>query len=415
MSRLERRLHAAITLLLVAGILVFGGLLAAGKLEVRTPGHDRDGSGAENRQAVAGGKDGTADQKGGGRQKGGDNRQKGGDNRQKGGDNRQKGEEGPVVLPAQTKADDVSRTIRATYAVTYEMRDAHAIWCCVCECRSPAGTEVISFSSGHMLAPGDRLTLIWLDAPLSRDRTEKEVPVGYWSESHSAGVQTLSVPGKVWEAFDKGGASVRGGERRSASLKAQVGNTVPLCQYGVARDGFGGAGTRDLPLSKSADAFFPLPVYPEGTPGCTIRWTLLLKFVNPDDWKDPEKQAELRRFYDGKVLVEGVRERLIQERLQKADQAIAKNPDDAAALNDLAWIRSTCSLVKYRDGKSAVQHAARACELSKEPAYRVTLAAAYAEAGEFDKAVETQEKVMGGDQLAQHQLTLYKERKPWRE
>ena len=40
-------------------------------------------------------------------------------------------------------------------------------------------------------------------------------------------------------------------------------------------------------------------------------------------------------------------------------------------LNELAWLQATCPEAKARDGKQAVEHATRACELSawKEAAF----------------------------------------------
>lgn len=57
--------------------------------------------------------------------------------------------------------------------------------------------------------------------------------------------------------------------------------------------------------------------------------------------------------------------------------------------NDLAWLLATCPEKKYRDGKQAVEHARYACEQTRFRDWNMleTLAAAYAEQGEFDQAV----------------------------
>ena len=82
-------------------------------------------------------------------------------------------------------------------------------------------------------------------------------------------------------------------------------------------------------------------------------------------------------------------------------QALQIRPDDAAALNDLAWIRATYPDPKFRDGPQAVTLARRAIELSSSNANALdTLAAAYAEAGRFADAVRTAHK---GVDLARQQ------------
>jgi tetratricopeptide (TPR) repeat protein len=81
-------------------------------------------------------------------------------------------------------------------------------------------------------------------------------------------------------------------------------------------------------------------------------------------------------------------------------KALAIKPDMPEILNNLAWILATSSDNTIRDGKEAVRLANRACEQVhfQVPVFVGTLAAAYAESGDFAKAVETGEKAY---QLAQ--------------
>ncbi len=105
------------------------------------------------------------------------------------------------------------------------------------------------------------------------------------------------------------------------------------------------------------------------------------------------------------------------------DRAIQIDPQDTTALNRLAWFWATCLDPKYRDGKNAVKLATRACELDgwKTPYPIGTLAAADAEAGDFDSAVKWQTKAnalySGVKDKAdgEARLELYREKKPYRE
>jgi tetratricopeptide (TPR) repeat protein len=105
------------------------------------------------------------------------------------------------------------------------------------------------------------------------------------------------------------------------------------------------------------------------------------------------------------------------------DKVVEINPDSAIGQNGLAWLLSTAPDDKVRDGKRALEAAQKACELTehKNGGYLDTLAAAYAEAGQFDKAVEWQEKALkAGDipvkdlDAARQRLELFKARKPYR-
>ncbi len=89
-----------------------------------------------------------------------------------------------------------------------------------------------------------------------------------------------------------------------------------------------------------------------------------------------------------------------QEEARKAlterRELVRSRPDDVAALNDLAWTLATDPDSSMRSGAEAVATARRAAQLSKgqEPAILATLAAAYAEAGQFFEAVETARKAL---------------------
>jgi tetratricopeptide (TPR) repeat protein len=64
-------------------------------------------------------------------------------------------------------------------------------------------------------------------------------------------------------------------------------------------------------------------------------------------------------------------------------------PDNTDALNNLAWILATDNHAENRNGADAVKFASAACNLTqgKDPLLLETLAASYAEAGNFDQAI----------------------------
>ena len=104
------------------------------------------------------------------------------------------------------------------------------------------------------------------------------------------------------------------------------------------------------------------------------------------------------------------------------EYACRRSPANPTFLNELAWLLATCPVETVRDGKRAVQLATKACEQTKwkNGGYCDTLAAAYAESGEFKRATEMQLKALTllskSDQTdARSRLALYRLNKPYRQ
>lgn len=88
-------------------------------------------------------------------------------------------------------------------------------------------------------------------------------------------------------------------------------------------------------------------------------------------------------------------------------EALRHNPTLVEALNNLAWILATDPNPALRDGAEAVRLARRACSLTayRQAMFVGTLAAAYAEAGQFDQAIATGEKAAKlATEVGQHAL-----------
>ena len=110
--------------------------------------------------------------------------------------------------------------------------------------------------------------------------------------------------------------------------------------------------------------------------------------------------------------------------LADLERAVELQPEDSGVLNNLAWLLATSPDDGLRDGARAIDLATKACELTKwQEAHIIsTLAAGYAERGDFEQArkFSRQAVEVGGEadeieaQLTK-ELASYEAGKPWRE
>ena len=118
-----------------------------------------------------------------------------------------------------------------------------------------------------------------------------------------------------------------------------------------------------------------------------------------------------------------------QEAIENFEKLVAQNPTVteyqdslAGSYNKLSWPLATCPDDSIRNGRLAIKKATRACELTdwNDANYLDTLAAAYAEAGNYDRAKEYQRQAIDlatdsmKPELKKH-LDLYESGKPYRD
>lgn len=119
------------------------------------------------------------------------------------------------------------------------------------------------------------------------------------------------------------------------------------------------------------------------------------------------------------------------------EKAMKIDSENAVLVNNLAWVLATSPIDIVRDANRSLELATKACELSeyKEAFILSTLSAAYAEKGDYDKALEwigkaidmakenietadsPSAKKRAAEQLEhlQKEMETYKKREPWRE
>ena len=145
---------------------------------------------------------------------------------------------------------------------------------------------------------------------------------------------------------------------------------------------------------------------------------LAARFLGPGEWDwTPESPTE--HFGHALLLTELGRFAEAREHYETA----VREEEEPGWLQTLAWFLATCPDDGVRDGKRAVELAKRAGEATEWDAEGSldTLAAAYAEAGDFDNAIQSARAAIEqfdseeGKADAAARLALYEEGKPFRE
>ena len=105
-------------------------------------------------------------------------------------------------------------------------------------------------------------------------------------------------------------------------------------------------------------------------------------------------------------------------------KALEVRPDHAPAFHGVAWLMATAKEAEFRNGQAAVEMAQKALALKKNANHLDTLAAALAEAGRFEEAVEAQKEAIRRlqEEGGRFRVASYKRRlanyladRPWRE
>jgi tetratricopeptide (TPR) repeat protein len=120
------------------------------------------------------------------------------------------------------------------------------------------------------------------------------------------------------------------------------------------------------------------------------------------------------------------RKGLLKESIAHYQRSVALLPRAASAHNNLAWMLATCSDPSLRNGPQALALAQRANHLSNgsNPVFLRSLAAAYAENGQFSEAVATAQRALQISskttrrdlaQAIQNELKLYETATPYHE
>lgn len=158
-----------------------------------------------------------------------------------------------------------------------------------------------------------------------------------------------------------------------------------------------GAGKFDLAIQQLSELI-------KGDPNDVESRLQMAMFYQASD--QPRKAVELysevlQKMPDNHFALRGRADALLSvgkhaEAIADYEKALKQNAEDSSVLNNLAWVLATSPIDKLRNGKRAIELAKKACELTeyKQAHILSTLAAGYAETGDFETAKKWSRKAI---------------------
>lgn len=226
-------------------------------------------------------------------------------------------------------------------------------------------------------------------------------------------------------------ASVNGDDQRAVELYTQAITTSKLTQRNLASAYFNrGLAYRKLGMYKSALADYSaaIEVKPDYVAAINNRGYLhLLMGDNVGALRDLSQALALRPDNPLALTGSGVaysRLGMYDMAAVELGRAVNANRTYADAYAHYAWLLATCPVDKYRDGARALEMAKKAVFIKRTAMNLDALAAAYAETGDYKRAIKTQQQamlVLKRTALTQYfhdfadRLEVYQTNRPWRE